>query len=340
MKENNIKQNSLVPFTLLGALIIGVYFGLLEPLLTEWVSLNAGKKDTMVKLVELRKNYSEEAGSRAKNTGSKNDIFIMNYLDALTLKSDINKVKSFQPIGLQGAKGVPSYQIRFACNANALLKFMYLAEETQPRLAISNCRASSIAGGSYGGMRQLECLATISLVAKGNESKINIAETGKFKAVGRDPFSEVVKAEPRKERVVETPSIPEVTKWILTAVMSEGEADVLLFKKESGGEKFTVSLKKSGAISLSWVNEQVELKIGEEKLLWGIGESKSEDTLPKELVDNIKNGESAKGGSEKSFEAPKSSDAPTFEELNRFGQDDVPQNPRGGRSRGLRSGPR
>ncbi|MFH1073452.1 MAG: hypothetical protein V1752_00020 [Candidatus Firestonebacteria bacterium] len=319
MKETDVKQNILIPFTLIGASIIGIYFGLLEPSIRELVSLNTRKNDVEVKLVDLKKNYNEEPGSLIKNTGNKNIAYLLDYLEALILKSDINKLKSYQPVGIQGAKGIPAYQIRFTANANDLLKFMYLSEETLPRLAISSCRASSIVGGLYGGMRQLECLLTVSLIAKGNETKINIAGLNKFKSIYRDPFSETPEAEPVKEKIKEPEEVREVEKWTLTAVMSDGEADTLLFKKESGEEKHAVTLRKTGQISLVWGKDRVEIKIGEEKILWLMGETKAEDTLPKEFVESIKNGESGKDAVEKTPEALRSGGIPSEEEFNTRG---------------------
>ncbi|OGF50817.1 MAG: hypothetical protein A2231_04160 [Candidatus Firestonebacteria bacterium RIFOXYA2_FULL_40_8] len=304
MMENELKQNNLIPFTLLGALIIGIYFWVLEPVFIEWSGLSRQENEILSKLVELRKTFNEESGSQVKNPGNKNTIFLLNYLDALVSKSGINKLKNFQPVGVQASKGAPSYQLRFAANANALLKFMYLAEETKPRLAISNCRASSVAGGSYSGMRQLECQVTVSLVSKGNETKINIADVLKFKNLSRDPFSNIVYEEPKQVKVKEPEDAPEVPKWTLTAVMSEGDLDTLLFKKENNGEKYAVTLKKTGDITLAWVKEQIEITAGGTKVLWPMGETKTEDTLPKELVESIKSGETGKITVEKAPEGP------------------------------------
>jgi|GEM_PF-3403066 len=296
MKENKLKQNTLIPFTLIGAALIGIYFGFLEPSLKELTSLGLQQKEILSKLTVLRKTFTEETAGQTKTRSSNDTIYLMNYLDALILKSDIIKLKSFQPVGAQGAKSVPAYQIRFAANANALLKFMYLSEKTLPRLAISSCRASSIAGGSYSGMRQLECQLTVSLFSKGNKKEIKIAGLEKFKAVYRDPFSEIVREEPKPEPEAEPEAeAPEIPKWTLTAVMSEGDADTLLFKKERFDTKRIVTLKRTGVISLAWGKDQVELKTGGVVLVWALGETKGEDVLSKEIKEAIQNGDSGKG---------------------------------------------
>ena len=116
--------------------------------------------------------------------------------------------------------------------------------------------------------------------------------------------------------------VPDVPGWTLTAVMSEGAVDTLLFKKENGGEKYAVNLKKSGNISLTWIKDQVELRSKEAKILWSMGETKAEDTLPKELVESIKSGDKGQSVSDKSPEV-KGIVSPE-EELNKIGSGESP----------------
>jgi len=142
---------------------------------------------------------------------------------------------------------------------------------------------------------------------------INISGLNKFIAASRDPFSEGFQEVPKKMKISEPTPVNEPVKWVLTAVMSEGEADTLLFKKENGGDKYAVTLKKAGKISLAWVDEKVEIKIGEVKILWVMGESKPEETLPKELIESIKSGDTGKDTAEKVPEAPPADGTPAEE---------------------------
>ena len=143
----------------------------------------------------------------------------------------------------------------------------------------------------------MDTLAAVAISTSRLGGKTFFADENKLKPLRRDPFAPYEKKAPPVRKVVkeaESPQVeplPPAESWTLTAAMSDpsSEGDTLLFKKGSGSMKYALTLKKGGDITLSWSGEKVEIKIGEKQMLWTLGETVSEEDIPKKLVEAIKN---------------------------------------------------
>ena len=285
-KKPVIKQKSLferiaVPVVIAVGIPAVIFIKLLEPSFASYRSYAAEAEQLALKGELLKKQLAAPAGEKAGKQREKPVIYLLNYLEKLTERSDI-KLKSFQDTATGGVNGISSFQMRFACNIITYERFLFLCENTFPPLAVNNWRVSSLAGGSYSGMRQLEGTATVSFLTAGSGAKAVYADLNKFKAGWRDIFAETpsdVKAPPPP--VEETEPDP-VLKFSLTAQMSDGESDIVVIT-DSLNRRVTVDLKKYGGSS-SVKDDNVEITLGTEKYAWKLGDSVEKEKLPAGIV--------------------------------------------------------
>ena len=294
-KKPVIKQKSLferiaIPVIIAVGIPAVISIKLLEPSFESYRSYSSETEQLALKGELLRKQLAVTAGGNTGKQKEKPVIYLLNYLEKLTGKSDI-KLKSFQDTGTGGASGISSFQMRFACNVITYEKFLYMCENTFPPLSVSNWRISSLAGGSYSGMRQLEGTATISFLTAGAGAKAVYADPDKFKAGWRDIFAETqsdVKAPPPAAE--ETEPDP-VLKYSLTAQMSDGESDLIVIT-DSLNRRVTLDLKKSSGIS-AVKDDNVEITIGTEKFSWKLGDAFEKEKLPAWLMKAVDEAKSA-----------------------------------------------
>jgi hypothetical protein len=293
----------IFPVILMVGIPAVIYVYLLEPAMRGYFSGLDEKASHESTLAEKKKQFSNEDKAVEKQSSEKGVIFLLNYLETLTADSNM-KMKSFQVIGGTSTKGMPSFQMRFACNADTLIRFMYMSENTKPPLSVSNWRVNSIAGGSFSGMRQLEGIATLTMLGSGGGIKPGFAKLDRYKALRRDPFAELVKEAPKEEpkpEPKEEQEPPSVVKWSLTAQMSDGEGDYMIFTNGDTKQRVITNLKDLEGAKVAVGEEKVEISIGEEKLEWQLGESKEEDKLPaklKEFILKMKEVPAAEGSGE------------------------------------------
>ncbi|MFH1823964.1 MAG: hypothetical protein ABH873_01895 [Candidatus Firestonebacteria bacterium] len=292
-----IREKILISIAISLILIFGIYSLVLEPAVNCFSSARIEKNQIKKMLIDLKKEYKD--GKLDVVSKDKVVIFGFNYLGEVTEKSKI-KLKGSQVVDTQRVKGVSSFQMKFTSNANTLTKFLHFSENTVPPLIISNFRISSISGGSFEGMRQLECSAMVSVIPRNLSKKIVYPNLEKYMSLTRDPFSPFVKSEVKK---VETPVTEEApppppASWILNAAMSDDEGDYLIFTNNDNNE-YIVNLKKGKDANAGFkinndADEAVKITIGHENIEWTLGETKSQEILPKELIDIINKSESGK----------------------------------------------
>ncbi len=267
-----------------------IFIKLLEPSLTSYRSYSAEIEQLSIKSELLKKQLSASTDGKPGKQKEKPVIYLLNYLEKLTGKSDV-RVKSFQDTASVAVNGISSFQMRFVCNFSTYERFLFMCENTFPPLAVSSWRISSLAGGSYSGMRQLEGTATVSFLTAGSGAKAVFADPDKFKASWRDIFAEMqADMKPPPPPAEETEPDP-VLKWSLTAQMSDGESDLVIIT-DSLNRRVTVDLKKTGGSS-AVKEDNVEMTFGAEKFTWKLGDAFEKEKLPAWLMKAMVDAKSA-----------------------------------------------
>jgi len=284
LKNSTLREKILVSVAISLILIFSVYSLVLKFAMNYFSNVNIEKKQMEKILFDLKKDYKKDSTELISKEEA--IMFVFNYLGEVTEKSKI-KLKNLQVMGTQNAKGILSFQMRFISNADTFNKFLYLSENTIPPLIINNFRISSISGGSFEGMRQIEGLATITVIPRSLSQKIILANLEKYESIQRDPFSPFVRSEVKLKTPVIEETPPQVPNWILTAAMSDEEGDYLIFTKSDDSSKFIVNLKGEEDITFKINNERIEIIVDNNKIEWILGESKSQDSLPKKLIEII-----------------------------------------------------
>ena len=291
-----------------------IFVKLLEPSLTSYKSYSAEIEQLSIKSEMLKKQLSASTDGKQGKQKEKPVIYLLDYLEKLTGKSDL-RVKSFQDTASGAVNGISAFQMRFVCNFCTYERFLYMCENTFPPLAISSWRISSLAGGSYSGMRQLEGTATVSFLTAGSGAKAVFADPEKFKSSWRDIFAEMqADTKPPPPPVEETEPDP-VLKWSLTAQMSDGESDLVVIT-DSLNRRVTVDLKSAGGSS-SVKDDNVEITVGAGKFTWKLGDAFEKEKLPAWLTKAIADAKNpgaavppASGSPEVSVPAPSLSPVP------------------------------
>ncbi len=281
VKQKSLFERIAVPVVIAVGIPAVIFIKLLEPSFVSYKSYSREADQLALKGGLLKKQLSAAEGTNTGKQKEKPVIYLLNYLEKLTEKSDI-KLKSFQDTASAGVNGISSFQMRFACNVITYGKFLYLCENTLPPLAINNWRISSLAGGSYSGLRQVEGTATVSFLTAGAGAKAVFADPEKFKADWRDIFSETpsnVKAPPPVEEEAEPDP---VLKYSLTAQMSDRDSDIIIIT-DSLNRRVTVDLKKNGGRS-AVKEDNVEVTLGVEKFIWKLGDSLEQEKIPAGIV--------------------------------------------------------
>ncbi len=293
-----------------------IYVKFLEPSLASYRFYSAEIEQLSLKSELLKKQLSASTDGKPGKQKEKPVIYLLNYLEKLTGKSNI-RVKSFQDTASGAVNGISAFQMRFVCNFSTFERFLFMCENTTPRLAVSSWRISSLAGGSYSGMRQLEGTATVSFLAAGAGAKAVYADQDRFMASWRDIFAEI-KAEmrPPSPPAEETEPDP-VLKWTLTAQMSDGDSDLIIVT-DSLNRRATVDLKKAGGSS-AVKEDNVEITVGAEKFTWKLGDAFEKEKLPAWLMNAMagnKSGSTAappvSAGAQESAPAPSLSPVPGY----------------------------
>jgi len=344
IKKKNAFETLVLPLIIAIGIPAVIYVEFLEPAFSSYRMYSQQAVSDEARLAGLKKQYGESSQKETKKSDEKPVIYLLNYLESITAKSNI-KLKSFQEAGGAGAKGITAFQMRFACNADTFAKFLFMSENTVPPLAVSNWRVTSIAGGSYSGMRQLEGMATVTFVSSRAGKKTDFAKLDRYKGNWRDVFAEVQKealkaAPPPEPEEKEAPEPDPVVKWTLTAQMSDGESDLVVITHSLTGQRVIADLKKINAL-INVKGEEVEITVGEEKVLWKLGSSLEQDKLPvklKELILEAKDGVPAKTEESKPAESGAVKKAEPEEEAVTPDDNTAPA-PRGGRQRGRRNRP-
>ncbi len=288
IKKKSLLEALVIPLVIALGVPLAIYIKLLEPSFSSFRVYSAEAASLEAKVDIIKKQYEEKDKLKPQKSAEKPVIYLLNYLDSASAKSNI-KIKSFQEAGSQGSRGVSSFQLRFGCNADTFSKFLYFAENSVPPLAISNWRVTSIAGGSYSGMRQLEGLATLTFVSAGAGRKAVFAKLEGQKSWWRDVFAEVSREQPKAApppKVVEDTEPDPIIKWTLTAQMSDGENELIVVTFSLTNRRVLVDLKPLGAV-VSVKEELVTITAGGENLDWKLGEAIEQTKLPKKLADAI-----------------------------------------------------
>ncbi|MCX5777449.1 MAG: hypothetical protein NTX32_07510 [Candidatus Firestonebacteria bacterium] len=266
---------------------------LVEPAVKEYratlLDIAVCRKET----VRIKKNDKEKGAKPL--TADKANNYMFNYIEGFTEKSEVEN-KSFRSSGVQITKGTANFQLKLESNAVTFLKLLFVAENTVPFVSINNFRISSMGGGTYKGLRQLDTVVAVSISTKRLGAKILYPDLSKFITLKRDPFAPAAlfeKASPGIQKTVVSES------WTLTAAMSEEEQHVLFFKEEGNGKGYKIMLKKKGGIMLFWSGSEVNIKTEKENLLWSVGETKAASKIPELILKMLRNGEVSIQTSEK-----------------------------------------
>ena len=290
IKKKGALEALIIPLVIAIGIPVVIYVEMLEPTVLSYRSSSLEVRSLGSKIEILKKQYEEkEKKGTTKGRIEKPDVYLLNYLDSAMAKSNV-KLKSYQGVGGAGAKGITSSQVRFACNADTFLRFLYISENSLPPLGVSNWRITSIAGGSFSGMRQLEGMATITFVSSGAGQKAAFAKMDKIKSWWRDVFAEVQREAPKPPppepvEEEEPEQEPEVN-WTLTAQMSDGESDIIVVTNSVTRQRVLTDLKPLGAV-INTKDELITINLGEEKVEWKLGDPIEQDKLPGKLKDAI-----------------------------------------------------
>ena len=267
-----------------------IFVKFLEPSWASYRSYSAEIVQLSLKSELLKKQLSASTDGKPGKQKEKPVIYLLNYLEKLTGKSDI-RVKSFQDTASGAVNGISAFQMRFVCNFITFERFLYMCENTFPPLAVSSWRISSLAGGSYSGMRQLEGTATVSFLTAGSGAKAVYADQNRFKAGWRDIFAEMqAEMKPPSPPAEETEPDP-VLKWSLTAQMSDGDSDLVIIT-DSLNRRVTVDIMKAGGNS-AVKEDNVEITLGAEKFVWKLGDAFEKEKLPAWLMKAMVDAKSA-----------------------------------------------
>ncbi|GEM_PF-2935199 len=326
-----IREKLILSIGVLVASVVLAVILFLEPALKTYSNVLADIAYAKKEIAHIR-TADKEIGVKQLDPG-RAIIYMYNYMEGVTVNSGV-KIKNFQASGNQGTKGMANFQLKLGANALTFAKLLYISENTVPAMSISSFRISSQSGGTYEGLRQLETVTSVAISTKRLGGKTFYADGAKFKALRRDPFAPYEGKTAVKELKQPDDKTSAAENWVLTAAMSDGDMDVLLYKKENGTTKYAVSLKKGGQLALTWSGESVEIRAGEEKTVWVLGEAKAENIIPKILKEAIMNGDTGKVDKSLAAEVPavleqpgvldKNATGPTEEELKKMGLDREP----------------